>query len=126
MSETPGDAPLVHSLAAGDGHAVLWGLATTDLNVNLVQWAAGEGVDDHVNGERDVLIVVVGGSGTITVDGTAIAVSEEQCLVIPQGTHRSIRSGPDGIRYLSAHRRREPLTLGRARPRSEGGIHPRP
>lgn len=109
---TPPVRPEVHSTADTGGRAVLWGLATEDLNVNLVRWPAGEGVDAHTNGERDVLIVVLDGGGTVTVDGDDIEVSADQCLVIPRGTERVIRAGADGIRYLSAHRRRPPLTLG--------------
>lgn len=112
-ADTPSTRPEVHSLADTGGRAVLWGLATDDLNVNLVQWPSGEGVDAHTNAERDVLIVVIAGSGTVTVDGEAVEVSAEQCLVIPRGAERVIRAGDDGIRYLSAHRRRPPLTLER-------------
>lgn len=108
--------PEVRSLGAADGRAVLWGLASADLNVNLVQWPAGEGVDAHVNAERDVLLVILGGGGTVTVDDEDITVAAEQCVLVPSGATRVIRAGDEGIRYMTVHRRRPPLTLGHAAP----------
>jgi len=101
------------SLTAGDGRAVLWGVATEDLNVNLVAWPAGEGVDEHRNAERDVLVIVVAGSATVTVDGRAQAVGDGECLVIPKGATRVIRAGDGGVRYMTVHRRREGLDITR-------------
>ena len=114
--DTDARRPEVRSLGAADGRAVLWGLASTDLNVNLVQWPAGEGVDAHVNAERDVLLVILAGGGTVTVDDEDIAVTAEQCVLVPSGTTRVVCEGEDGIRYMTVHRRRPPLTLGHAGP----------
>jgi quercetin dioxygenase-like cupin family protein len=90
---------------------VLWGLASEDLNVNLVAWPAGEGVATHVNAERDVLIVVVSGHLTIHVDGVPHTLSSDHAMLIPRGTTRSLTAAADGARYLSIHRRRPPLSL---------------
>jgi quercetin dioxygenase-like cupin family protein len=91
------------ALAAGE----TWSVAGADLNATLVEWSPGEGVVAHRNDERDVLLVVVAGSGTVTTDGRATEVSAPAAVVIPKGTERSIAAGPDGLRYVSAHRRRE-------------------
>ncbi len=102
------------SLVDGDGRAVLWGMATEDLNVNLVAWPEGQGVDEHRNAERDVLVVVIAGEGVVTVDGEEHRVEGGQCLMVPKGTSRTIRAGEGGMRYMTVHRRREGLDITRA------------
>ncbi len=108
MSGAPG-VPL--DLTAGDGRAVLWGTATEDLNVNLVAWPAGEGIDEHRNDEVDVLLVVVAGAMSVRIDGRTEQVGEGQAIVLPRGASRAISASAGGVRYLSAHRRRRPLDV---------------
>ncbi len=98
-------------LRSGVGRAVLWGFATEDLNVNLLAWPAGDGVGSHTNAEGDVLIVVVDGELSVNIDGDVQAMGDGQAIVIPRGATRSLTAGVGGARYLSAHRRRPPLTL---------------
>jgi quercetin dioxygenase-like cupin family protein len=98
-------------LRAGEGRAVLWGLATDDLNVNLVAWPAGDGVGEHTNTEVDVLIVVIDGVLLVNLDGDVHEVGRGSALVIPRGSTRALTAADDGVRYLSAHRRRAPLGL---------------
>jgi quercetin dioxygenase-like cupin family protein len=74
-------------------------------------WPAGHQVAEHVNAELDVLLVVLEGAATVTVDGTEEQVPAGHALVVPRGSSRSIRAGADGARYLSVHRRRPPLQL---------------
>jgi len=100
-------------LAAGDGSGPLWGTATDDLNVTLLAWPANHAVADHVNVERDVLLVVVAGSATIQVDGTAHRLAAPAALVVPKRARRSITAGPDGVRYVSSHLRRPGLQIRR-------------
>ena len=101
----------VIDLSAPQGEGPRWGTATEDLNATLLAWPAGHEVAEHVNDERDVLIVVVAGSATVTVDGAAHEVAESQALLIEKGRSRAIRSGGQGVRYLSVHRRRGPLQI---------------
>ena len=98
-------------LASRSGHGPVWGLACDDLNATLLAWPAGHEVAEHTNEDLDVLLVVLGGSGTVAVDGRPQDVAEQQALLIPKGSRRSIRAGDDGIRYLSIHRRRGPLQI---------------
>lgn len=53
----------VIDLLAGQGRGPLWGDATEDLNLPLLAWPAGERPAEHVNDERDVVIVVTEGAG---------------------------------------------------------------
>jgi mannose-6-phosphate isomerase-like protein (cupin superfamily) len=93
------------------GTGPLWGMASADLNATLLSWPAGHEVAEHVNAELDVLIVVLGGSGTATVDGEQHALKAGRALLIEQGTTRRITAGDGGLRYLSVHRRRGPLQI---------------
>lgn len=90
---------------------MLWGLASDDLNVNLVAWPAGDGVGEHTNTEVDVLIVVIDGALSVALDGQAQQVGTGQAIVVPKGATRVLTASADGVRYLSAHRRRPPLGL---------------
>jgi quercetin dioxygenase-like cupin family protein len=96
-----------------DGRGPLWGAATDDLNATLLAWGPGERVSEHVNDERDVLLVVVSGGGTLSVDGATTKLRSGHALVIPKGARRSVAAGPAGIRYLTAHRVRGGLTIRR-------------
>lgn len=89
----------------------VWGMASTDLNATLLVWPPDHHVTEHVNAELDVLLVVLDGSGTVTVDQRERAVHPGHALLIARGSRRAIRAGPDGLRYLSVHRRRGPLQL---------------
>jgi quercetin dioxygenase-like cupin family protein len=55
---------------AGDRVGVIWTLDTSsELNANLVRFGAGQGVEEHVNDEVEVIVVGVSGSGIVAVDG---------------------------------------------------------
>lgn len=93
--------------AAALGPGETWSVASADLNATLVAWEAGQGVATHRNDERDVLLVVLDGAGTVTVDGRRSDVRAPAAVVIPKGTERAVAAGPQGLRYVSVHRRRE-------------------
>lgn len=95
------------------GTGPLWGTETEDLNATLLAWPSGGGPDEHVNDERDVVLVVVGGSATVAISGEPHTVHAGEALVIEKGLTRSISAGPDGVRYLSVHRRRGRLQVTR-------------
>lgn len=118
MSGEPPVAGVPIDLTAGDGTAVLWGLATDDLNVNLVAWGPDGGVDTHVNVTRDVLVVVVAGTVAVTVDASTAIVGAGECIVIPKGATRSIRATGGDARYLTVHRRNPPMSVGRSAERT--------
>jgi quercetin dioxygenase-like cupin family protein len=113
------EGPVV-DLAAPAGRGPLWGTATEDLNATLLAWPAGAGSDEHVNSERDVILVVLAGEATVTLDGEPHAVRAGEAIVLEKGRSRSVAAGPDGVRYLSVHRRRGPLQISPAGPRTRG------
>jgi len=91
----------------------VWGAATEDLNATLLVWPSGQGPAEHVNEQRDVLYVVLAGGGGLTLDGEARRLWEGEALVVEKGVRRRLVAGPEGIRYLTAHLRREGLVLKR-------------
>jgi len=91
----------------------IWGAASADLNATLLEWPAGKGPAEHVNDERDVLYVVVTGSATLTVDGEQRELRAGEASIVDKGTRRAVVAGPEGVRYLTAHVRREGLQLKR-------------
>ncbi len=98
-------------LTALDGRGPAWGTASEELNATLLVWRAGEGQPEHVNESRDVALVVLAGSGTISVDGGTHPLGPGILAIVPRGAARSVVAGPDGLRCLTVHRRRGGLEL---------------
>ena len=98
------------------GRGPAWGTATPDLNATVLVWRSGEGQPPHVNNERDVVLVVVEGSGTVTIDAEQRPVAAGMLVVIPRGANRSIVAGADGLRCVTVHRRRDGLSIKAAGP----------
>ena len=90
----------------------IWGASSEELNATLLSWNDGEGPPEHVNDERDVLMVVLHGSVTLRTEEGARELSTGESVIIPKGQRRKITAGPDGARYMSVHRRRGPLQMG--------------
>ena len=91
---------------------VIWSLQESrDLNVNLVQFAEGEGVGEHLNDEVDVLLVGVSGSGEVCINGTLHGLSSGTLILIPKGAQRSTRGISATFAYLTVHQRRGPLNF---------------
>ena len=98
-------------LATGAGRGPLWGTASADLNATLLAWDAGDGPAEQANPERDVLVVVIGGGGTLELGGDAHVVRAPTAVVVERGTRWRLVAAADGIRYLTVHRRRGLLQL---------------
>jgi quercetin dioxygenase-like cupin family protein len=98
---------------AGDRVGVIWTLDTSsELNANLVRFGAGQGVEEHVNDEVEVIDLGVSGSGIVAVDGEEHALSAGILVFIPKGARRSTVSTSEDFAYLTIHRRRGPLQIG--------------
>ena len=113
MGET--NAQNLHEIldSAGWRAGVLWTLELgEDLNANLVRFATGEGVGEHVNDEVDVLVLGVSGSGVVSVDGDEQPLASGMIAIVPKGARRSIRSASEDFAYLTVHRRRGPIRIG--------------
>lgn len=87
-----------------------------DLDANLVRLDPGGAVAPHVNDEVDVMMIVRSGSCEVHVEGRVVPLAADELLVVPRNAHRSVTAGPDGVRYLSIHRRRGALAPTRRSP----------
>ena len=96
----------------------MWKLAEPgrQLDANLVHLPPGENVADHREPDLDVLLLVVAGHGTLgTAEGTR-ALSAGALLWLPHGSTRRIDAGANGLSYLTVHRRRPGMQIGRRAP----------
>ena len=89
----------------------VWGAASADLNATLLEWPPGKGPAEHVNGQRDVLYVVLEGAVTLTENGEARELSAGEATIVDKGVRRALVAGPEGTRYLTAHIRRGGLEI---------------
>ena len=84
----------------------VWGDATAELNATILEWPPGDGPGETVS-QLDVVYVVL--SGSIALNGEELHAGEAR--IVGRGEPRSVVAGPDGARYLTAHRRRGPLQI---------------
>ena len=107
---------------------VQWACESEDLDVTLLAWLnPGSGVAPHVNDEVDVLLMVVGGAGEVTVEGVVHPLQAGEALLMPRGAARAIRCAGERFTYLSVHRRRRGLYPAiRKRQRGNGDTAPPP
>ncbi len=109
----PRDVPVepVVDLTSRALRGALWEGEPFDLNVTLLSWEANGGPPEHVNAERDVLILVLSGSAELTIDGDPRSIRDGDAVLLRNGQSRGLRAGRHGVRYLSVHRRRPPLQI---------------
>lgn len=80
-----------------------------DLDSNIIQLPAGDGIDAHTGPDLDVLLHVLDGGGTLTTELGEVPLTPGAVVWLPKRSRREFRAGPDGLRYLTVHqRRREP------------------
>jgi quercetin dioxygenase-like cupin family protein len=105
---------LLHADPHGDG--VHWSLRGTDeIDMNLVHLDPGSSIAEHRNDVVDVVVVALAGSGRLRLDGEDHPLVPRSIALAARGTHRSIHAGADGLSYLTVHRHRAPLGIGRTR-----------
>jgi len=105
-ADTTGVVDFVAVAQKAVAQGAVWTRQSEDLNVNLLVFAAGEGVAEHVNTEVDVLLVGIAGAGTVAVDGKREMLRAGQSLVIPKGARCGTQGSSDRFVYLTCHRSR--------------------
>jgi hemerythrin-like domain-containing protein len=100
--------------ATQESNGPIWGAESEELNATLLSWRPGAGPQEHINGERDVLVVVLAGSATVSTDRDERELAVGEAAIIEKGRRRRISAGRSGVRYLSVHRRRAPLLISPA------------
>jgi len=106
-----GNPEAVVDLLGRAGTGALWGMASAELNATLLAWPPGYALVEQTASELEVLLVVLEGGGTATVDGREHELAPGSALMVERGRTRAIRAGADGLRYLSVHGRRGPLQV---------------
>lgn len=86
------------------------------LDANLVHLPPGETVGSHREPDLDVLLLVVAGSGTLGTPDSTEPLAEGALVWLPHGSTRRVGAGADGLSYLTVHRRRPGMSVGRRDP----------
>lgn len=115
--------------AAPDERGALWHLTEQgrELDANVVRLPAGAGVGEHQEDVLDVLLVVLTGAGSLrTGAGDTLDLAPTTVIWLPRTSRRALEAGPEGLTYLTVHRRRPGLTIRPAvrTPAYEGGEAP--
>jgi uncharacterized protein (DUF2249 family)/quercetin dioxygenase-like cupin family protein len=101
-------------LAAEPDHTgAVWKLEVgeRDLDSNVIALAPNDGIDAHAGADVDVLIHVLAGNGQLTTEQGEIDLAPVALLWLPKRSRRQFSAGPDGLRYLTVHKKREILPL---------------
>jgi hypothetical protein len=85
----------------------VWGAESDELNATILEWPAGEGPGETV-AQLDVVYAVL--AGALLLDGDELRAGEAR--IVAAGMPRTVVAGDEGVRYLTAHRRRPLLQLG--------------
>ena len=88
-----GTSPLIESLgdiSLNGPSGVVFNAASNDLRCNFAVLGSGDAIETHTNVEVDVLILVVSGSGVLTVDGQEHVLEADVLAVVPAGCERKI------------------------------------
>jgi len=104
------------STTAADATGVIWKLQMRerDLDSNIIALTPGAGIDAHTGPDVDVLVHVLAGSGELSTEAGTFALSGGMLIWLPRRSRRKVTAGPDGLRYLTVHQRRQALTLSTA------------
>lgn len=116
LANTPLPRVVAHtadSSAEPDGTGAVWTLKARerDLDANIIALAPNGGIDAHTGADVDVLVHVLSGSGRLTTEQGQIDLAPGALLWLPKRSWRQIAAGPDGLRYLTVHQKREILPL---------------
>jgi quercetin dioxygenase-like cupin family protein len=72
-------------LAAATHNGPLWSIASGQLNAKLLRLSHGQAIPAHVTSAVDVLLVVLAGQGSITIDADTYTLIPGYVVVIPCG-----------------------------------------
>jgi quercetin dioxygenase-like cupin family protein len=75
--------------------------ALPGVGVDLVEMQAHARIPAHVHKDAQVLMYVIGGSGTAELDGKPHALSEGSVVTLDQDVNHAIIANGDGLRFVS-------------------------
>ncbi len=82
-----------------------------DLDSNVIRLEPGTGIGAHAGADLDVLLLVLDGTGQITTELGTLELHAGALVWLPRRSRRQFTAGPDGLRYLTVHQRRQSLVL---------------
>ncbi|WP_435130739.1 hypothetical protein [Actinacidiphila sp. bgisy144] len=93
----------------------LWRLTEPgrQLDANLVRLPPDARVEARTEGDLDVLLAVVAGGGTLGGAPDPQPLAPGSLVWLPHGAARSLAAGAAGLSYLTVHRRRPGMKIGR-------------
>ena len=96
-----------------DAAGAVWKLQMRqrDLDSNIISLPPNTGIDSHTGPDLDVLLLVLDGTGRITTDLGALELHAGTLVWLPRRSRRQFSAGPEGLRYLTVHQRRQSLVL---------------
>ncbi|QGH69593.1 DUF2249 domain-containing protein [Pseudactinotalea sp. HY158] len=106
-------ADLAGPTAEADLFGAVWRLdvAERDLDANVIAIAPEGRIATHAGPDLDVLLHVIAGSGRVVTERDVVPLGPGGLVWLPRRSQRSIEAGPDGLRYLSVHRRKPGLSI---------------
>ncbi|OBF80228.1 hypothetical protein A5791_08825 [Mycobacterium sp. 852002-51163_SCH5372311] len=110
--------------AEPDATGAVWKLQARDrdLDSNIIALPPAGSIDAHSGPDLDVLIHVLSGNGTLTTEMSTIDLFPGALVWLPRGSRRQFDAGPDGLRYLTVHHRRQALVLEPAKPQARQAV----
>lgn len=96
-----------------DPAGVVWKLEVQnrELDADVTSLAPGQDTGMHVGPELNALIHVLSGSGRLDTELNTIDLKAGALLWMPRRSSRQFVAGPDGLRYLTVHQKRQFLGL---------------
>lgn len=115
-------APLAADVGEPQARGVLWKLppGERDLDANVIALAPGGAIESHTGPDIDVLIHVIAGSGTLDTAAGPVSLTPGDLAWLPRRSRRGFTAGPQGLRYLTVHQKRQALVLGTSRTSGTG------
>ncbi len=109
---------LTDTTTTGDGvepdpAGVVWKLdvQSREIDADVTSLSAGQDTGMHIGPEIDALIHVLSGNGRLTTELSTIELAPGALLWMPKRSRRQFVAGPDGLRYLTVHQKRQFLNL---------------
>ena len=85
-----------------------------DLDSNVIRLPPGAAIDAHDGPALDVLLHILDGGGRLTTELATLDLRPGMLVWLPRRSRRGFTAGPDGLRSLTVHQRREALVLDAA------------
>lgn len=110
-------ASLVGADATSDATGAVWRLQARrrDLDSNVIALPPGGSIEAHDGPDLDVLVHVLAGAGRLGTEAGEVDLTPGLLLWLPRRSRRWFAAGPDGLRYLTVHQRRQALVLDTSR-----------